>query len=143
MFTSHSEYDTSTVKKPSAQLNKKEMTMDEYPKLELPTQIKEMAERTIAQAEMGFGAFIDAASKSVSAIPSPTTDFSLKALSISERNVKAAFEHARRLLHAKDVQDAMRIQADFLKAQYEAATEQLKELGRGVGSATEKSVDIK
>lgn len=103
--------------------------MDEHLKLEMPSQIQEMAERTIAQAETGFSAFIDAAHKSASMLPSPATDLSLKALSISERNVKAALEHARKLVHAKDVQDAMRIQAEFLKAQYEAATNSCKHWG--------------
>jgi hypothetical protein len=77
----------------------------------------EMAERTIDRPELGFSAFVDAANKSVSMSPSPATDLSLKALSIGgERNVRAAFEHARKLLHAKDVQHAMRIQAEFLSS---------------------------
>lgn len=121
--------------------------MDEHIKLEMPAQVREFAEKTIDQAEKGFSAFIDAANQSVSQMPSPATDLSLRALSISERNMKAAFEHARKLLHAKDVQDAMRIQAEFLKAQYEAATEQLKELGSGMRSSAENlsnaSVKIK
>jgi phasin len=121
--------------------------MDEHLKLEMPAQVREFAEKTIDQAEKGFSAFIDAANKSVSILPPPATDLPLKALSMSERNMKAAFDHARRLLQAKDVQDAMRIQADFLKAQYESATEQLKELGSGVRSSAENlsktSVEIK
>jgi hypothetical protein len=43
--------------------------------------------------------------------------------------MKAAFDHAKKLLQATDLQEAMRLQAEFLKAQYEAATEQLKEMG--------------
>ena len=35
-------------------------------KLEVPAQIKEVAEKAIDQAERGFSAFIDAANKSVS-----------------------------------------------------------------------------
>jgi phasin len=121
--------------------------MDEHLKMEMPHEIREIAERTIDQAETGFSAFIDAATRSVSTFPSPATDLPLKALSISERNMKAAFDHARKLLHAKNIQDAMRLQADFLKAQYEAATEQLRELSSGVRTPTENlsktSVEIK
>jgi phasin len=116
-------------------------------KLEVPAQIKEVAEKTIDQAERGFSAFIEAANKSASMIPNPTTDMSLKALSLTEQNMKAAFDHAKKLLQAKDLQEAMRLQAEFLKAQYEAATEQLKEMGNSVRSSgadvVKKTVEIK
>jgi phasin len=107
------------------------MTEQQF-KLEIPAQIKEVAEKTIDQAERGFSAFIEAANKSVSMIPNPTTDMSLKALSHTEQNMKAAFDHAKKLVQAKDLQEAMRLQAEFLKAQYDAATEQLKELGNSM-----------
>src|SRR5215203_3421961 len=107
------------------------MTEQQF-KLEVPAQIKEVAEKTINQAERGFSAFIEAANKSVSMIPNPTTDISLKALSHTEQNMKAAFDHAKKLVQAKDLQEAMRLQADFMKAQYDAATEQFKELGNSM-----------
>jgi phasin len=122
------------------------MTEQQF-KLEVPTQIKEVAEKTIDQAEQGFSAFIEAATKSVSMVPNPATDVSLKALSLTEQNMKAAFDHAKKLLHANDLQEAMRLQAEFLKAQYEAATEQLKAMGNSVRSSgadvVKKSVEIK
>ena len=123
------------------------MTEQQQFKLEVPAQIKEVAEKTIDQAERGFRAFIEAANKSVSMIPNPTTDMSLKALSLTEQNMKAAFDHAKKLLQAKDLQEAMGLQAEFLKAQYEAATEQLKEIGNSVRSSgadvVKKTVEIK
>ena len=123
------------------------MTEQQQFKLEVPAQIKEVAEKTIDQAERGFSAFIEAANKSVSMIPNPTTDMSLKALSLTEQNMKAAFDHAKKLLQAKDLQEAMRLQAEFLKAQYETATEQLKEMGNRVRSSgadvVKKTVEIK
>ena len=116
-------------------------------KLEIPAQIKEVAEKAIDQAERGFSAFIEAANKSVSMIPNPAMDMSLKALSLTDQNMKAAFDHAKKLLQANDLQEAMRLQAEFLKAQYEAATEQLKEMGTSVRSAgadvVKKTVEIK
>jgi phasin len=122
------------------------MTEQQF-KLEVPAQIKEVAEKTIDQAERGFSAFIEAANKSVSMIPNPTTDMSLRALSLTEQNMKAAFDHAKKLLQAKDLQEAMRVQTEFLKAQYEAATEQLNEMGNSVRSSgadvVKKTVEIK
>jgi phasin len=116
-------------------------------KMEVPAQIKEVAEKTIDQAERGFNAFIEAAHKSVSMVPNPATDMSLKALSITDQNMKAAFDHAKKLLHARDLQEAMRLQTEFLKAQYEAATAQLKEMGTtarsSVSEVSKTSVEIK
>ena len=102
--------------------------------MEVPAQIKEFAEMSIQQAEKGFDAFIDAAHKSVAMVPHPTTEISKKALSFTEQNMKAAFDHARKLLHAKDLEEAVKLQTEFIKAQYAAATEQLKQLGGSAGS---------
>ena len=102
--------------------------------MEVPAQIKEFAEKSIQQAEKGFDAFIDAAHKSVAMVPNPTTEISKKALSFTEQNMKTAFDHARKLLHAKDFQEAAKLQTEFVKAQYAAATEQLKQLGGSAGS---------
>ena len=57
--------------------------------------------------------FFDAANKSVASIPSPGTEISKQALSFTEQNMKAAFEHARKLVHATDLQQAMQIQSEF------------------------------
>jgi phasin family protein len=61
--------------------------------------------------------------------------------------MKAAFDHAKKLLHAKDLQEAMQLQTEFLKAQYAAATERLSELGGNMRSSSpdlsEEAVEIK
>ena len=85
------------------------------PKLEVPTELRDLAEKTIDQAEKAFGMFFDAANKSVTSISSPGTQISKQALSFTEQNMKAAFEHARKLVHATDLQQAMQIQSEFLK----------------------------
>jgi phasin len=116
-------------------------------KLEVPAQIREVAEKTLDQAEQGFSAFIAAANNSVSMMPNPTADMSLKALSLTEENMKAAFDHAKKLLHAKDLQEAVQLQTEFLKAQYAAATERLREMGgnmqRSNPNRSAKDVEIK
>src|SRR5213083_1975388 len=74
------------------------------PKLEVPAELRDLAEKTIDHAEKAFGLFFDAASKSITSIPNPGSDISKQALSFTEQNMKAAFEHARRLVHATDLQ---------------------------------------
>jgi len=86
------------------------------PKLEVPAELRDLAEKTIDQAERAFGMFFEAATKSVASIPTPGTEISKQALSFTEQNVKAAFEHARKLVHATDLQQAMQIQSEFLRS---------------------------
>ena len=95
------------------------------PKLEVPAELRDLAEKTIDQAEKAFGMFFDAAGKSMTSMPGPGTEISKQALSFTEQNMKAAFEHARKLVHATDLQEAMRIQSEFLRSQFTNAGEHM------------------
>jgi phasin len=105
------------------------------PKLEVPAELRDLAEKTIDQAEKAFGMFFDAAGKSIAAVPNPGADISKQALSFTEQNMKAAFDHARKLVHATDLQEAMRIQSEFLKSQFTNAGEHMRQITGGVMSA--------
>ena len=106
------------------------------PKLEVPAEVRDLAEKTIDQAEKAFGLFFDAASKSMASIPTPGADISKQALSFTEQNMKAAFEHARKLVHATDLQEAMRIQSEFLRSQFTNAGEHMRQITGGVMPGT-------
>jgi phasin len=105
------------------------------PKLEVPAELRELAEKTIDQAEKAFGMFFDAAGKSMASVPTPGTEISRQALSFTEQNMKAAFEHARKLVHATDLQEALQIQSEFLKSQFTNAGEHMRQITGGVMSA--------
>ena len=98
------------------------------PKLEVPAELRDLAEKTIDQAERAFGMFFEAAAKSVGAIPSPGTEISKQALSFTEQNMKAAFEHARKLVHATDMQQALQIQSEFLRSQFTNAGDHMRQI---------------
>jgi phasin len=104
-------------------------------KLEVPVELRDLAEKTIDQAERAFGMFFDAAGKSMATIPGAGTDVSKQALSFTEQNMKAAFEHARKLVHATDLQEAMRIQSEFLRTQFTNAGEHMREISSKIMSA--------
>jgi phasin len=105
------------------------------PKIEVPAELRNLAEKTIDQAEKAFGMFFDAANKSMASIPAPGGEVSKQALSFTEQNMKAAFEHARKLVHATDLQEAMRIQSEFLRSQFTNAGEHMRQITGGVMSA--------
>jgi phasin len=105
------------------------------PKLEVPAELRDLAEKTIDQAEKAFGMFFDAAGKSMTSMPGAGTEISRQALSFTEQNMKAAFEHARKLVHATDLQEAMQIQSEFLRSQFTNAGEHMRQITGGVMSA--------
>ncbi len=113
------------------------------PKLEVPAEVRELAEKTIEQAEKAFGLFFDAAGKSIAAVPGPATEMSKQALSLTEQNIKAAFEHARKLVHVTDLQEAMRIQSEFLRSQFTSAGEHMRQITGGVMSAVKDASKAK
>jgi phasin len=115
---------------------RREVTTMAEPKLEVPTELRELAEKTIEQAEKAFGMFFDAASKSISTVPGAGSDISKQALTFTEQNMRAAFEHARKLVHATDFQEAMRIQSEFLRSQFTNAGEHMRQITGQVMSAT-------
>ena len=68
-------------------------------------------------------------------MPSGVKDVGAKAMGYAEANVKAAFDHALKLVHAKDLQEVMQLQSEYLKAQMATLQEQAKEIGSTVQNA--------
>jgi len=67
-------------------------------KLQVPAELRYSAEKAIEQVERAFDMFFDAAKKSMASIPSPTSDISKVALSLTEQNMNAAFNQARKVM---------------------------------------------
>jgi len=112
------------------------------PKLEVPAELRELADKTIEQAEKAFGMFFEAATKSMNSVPGGGTDISKQALTFTEQNMKAAFEHARKLVHATDLQQALQIQSEFLRSQFTNAGEHMRQITGNVMSAAKDATKL-
>jgi hypothetical protein len=86
-----------------------QLMIDPKVTMEVPPQIRELAERSVDQTEKALSSFMESASKSVAMVPGPMTDVAKHALAIAEANLKASFDHARKLLHAKEVNEVMQL----------------------------------
>lgn len=62
-----------------------------------------------------------------------------QAIDFAERNVTTSFDFAQQLVRAKDVQEVLKLQAEFVRSQMEVLTEQAKELGE---SARQVAKDV-
>lgn len=103
---------------------------------EIPTEMRELAERSVEQARKAFEGFVGAAQKAAGTLQasqntfqSGARDVSLKTMSFAEANIKAAFDHAQKLVKAKDMQEVMQLQSDYVKQQIATMQEQAKEIG--------------
>jgi len=102
---------------------------------EIPTEMRDFAERSVEQARKAFEGFVGVAQKTVGQIDDATaaTQGNVKSvgsqvLGYAEQNVNAAFELAQKLVKAKDPQEAIALQSDYLKSQLIAMQEQGKEI---------------
>src|ERR1700710_3334026 len=101
-------------------------------KVEVQANVRYFTEKAMQQTEQAFRIFFDAANKSVASAPGPTGAISKQALYFTEQNMKAAFEHARKLVQATDLQQAMQIQSEFLKSQFTNAGDHMRTITSGV-----------
>jgi phasin len=106
------------------------------PKFEVPAELRNLAQRSIEQAEKAFEMFFEAANKSMAPFTHPGAEISKKALSFTEQNMRFAFDGARKLAQATDLQEAMQIQSEFMKSQITNAGEQMKQIADGIVSTT-------
>jgi phasin len=116
----------------------------ETPKVqyEVPPEMREFAEKSVEQARKAIDGFLGAARKTADTLESSATtvqssgkEVTRKTFTYAEQNIAAAFDLAQRLVRAKDVQEAMQIQAEFARSQFAAMQAQMKEFGSMAQSA--------
>jgi phasin len=118
------------------------MTMAATDRFDVPPEMRAFAEKSVEQARQACDGFISAAHQAMSAFEGQAEtarkgakDVTEKAMTFAERNIASAFEFAQQLVRAKDLQDVLRLQADYVKHEMQALTEQAKELGDSTSKA--------
>jgi phasin len=113
---------------------------------EIPSEMRAFAEKSVEQARQAFDSFLSAASRTVSTFEGQAEsarqgahDIGRKAMAFAEQNIVNSFELAQKLVRAKDVEEILRLQGDYITAQMQALTEQAKELGESTGRVVQSS----
>jgi hypothetical protein len=88
-----------------------------------------IGKQTMAHAYSAMDYYFDHLKKTTASAPSGGTEFGEKVKVYAEKNIAATQEFVRDLSYAKDIQDMLRIQIEFMRAQLEAFGEQAKDLG--------------
>ena len=118
------------------------MATNQNQNYDVPPEMRDFAEKSVEQARKAMDGFIGAAQKTVDTFEGSATtvqasakDMTRKTFSYAEQNIAAAFELAQKMVRAKDVQEAMQAQAEFVRSQFEAMQTQMKEFGSMAQSA--------
>jgi phasin len=112
------------------------MANNQPPGYEIPAEMRDFAEKSVEQARKAIDGFMGAAQKTVDTFEGSATtvqtsakDATRKTFSYAEQNIAAAFDLAQKMVRAKDVQEAMQYQAEYVRSQFEAMQNQMKEFG--------------
>ena len=101
---------------------------------DVPNELRDFAERSVDQARKAFEGFLTVAQRASGTLgeaarTSPgAKSVSSQVLAYAERNVNAAFDLAEKLVKAKDPQEALALQSEYLRTQLAALQEQTREL---------------
>lgn len=104
---------------------------------EIPAEMRAFAEKSVEQAKQAFDSFMSAAQKAAATADQQAAsargsaqELGSLAVRFAERNIASSFEFAQRLVRAKDAEEVLALQADYVKLQMAALNEQAKELGQ-------------
>ena len=121
------------------------MANDPMWNFDVPTQMRQFAEQSVEQARKAVDGFVGAAQKAVAtaetqaaSAQSSAKDVGQKAMGFAEQNIANSFEYAQKLVRAKDIQEVMALQQEYLQTQMKAMSEQAKDLG---SAATKAAMD--
>jgi phasin len=111
-------------------------------RFEIPPEMRAFAEKSVEQARQAFDGFITAAHNALAAFEGQAesarkgakgiTDM---AITFAQQNITSSFDHAQRLMRAKDVQEVLKLQSDYVGQQMQALTNQAKEIGEASAKA--------
>ncbi len=105
------------------------------PNFEIPTEMRDFAEKSVEQARTALIAFVQNARKATESVQAQTKTAELpvsvayvRGLELFEQNLTTTFGLAQKLVRANSVQDALQLQSDYVRAQFAALQSQAKEL---------------
>jgi phasin len=105
--------------------------------LQIPPEMRALAEKSVEQAKQAFDGFMTAAHRTVSTLEGQAEaarkgakDVGAKAIDFAEQNIANSFDFAQKLVRAKDMKEMLELQASYVRTQMQVLAEQAKELGQ-------------
>ena len=105
------------------------MAKDFSPLQNLNVEAKQAIEQTVKQTEGAIDNYFDLLQQTMSATPWGKTDFGEKFKSFTEQNIAAAHHHIQKPSQARDFQDIIKIQSEYMQTQLSLFADQARQLG--------------
>ncbi len=119
--------------------------MADIPTFEIPAPVRELAEKNVEQARQAYTQYMDMARKagdmltqSSGAALGSTQDVQTTATRFAQDNLDASFAFAAELARARDLKEAIDIQARYAQRQMQTYALQSQDLGRLMSEAMQK-----
>jgi hypothetical protein len=117
------------------------MAKDTKPLEEPNANAQRTLDQTMEHTRGVLGQYFKFLEQTLSSYPSGGTEFGQTLKNYAEKNIATAHEYVNRLSQAKDLQDAVRIQTEFMRMQLNAFGEQTKSLGEAFTTAATDAVN--
>ena len=103
-------------------------------------QVEQVAAKTFAQTRGAADDYFNLMQKAFSFYPMGGTELAEKMKSYTEQNISAAGDFVRKLSQAKDFQDIIRIQTEYMQTQFSICAEQTRGLTEAFTKAATSAV---
>jgi len=97
--------------------------------------VRTMLTESLGRVRKASTDYFDLLEKGLSSSPLPIAQPARELCGFMQRNVSATFDLGDKLIQAKDVQDAFKIQSDFFQDQMRAMTDQTRSIGESTMKA--------
>ena len=112
-----------------------EMPKFDLPKLEIPAAFREIAEKSVSQTKENYEKLKAAAEEATDVLEETyatatkgSTEYGLKLIDAARANTNAAFDFFAEFITVKSISEAVELSSAHARKQFEAVTEQTKEL---------------
>ena len=116
------------------------MAKDSNPLEDWNANAQRTLEQTMEHTRGVLGQYFGFLKQTLSSYPSGGTELGEKLKAYAEKNIATTHEYLDKLSHAKDLQDVVRVQTEFMQVQLNAFGEQAKSLGEAFTKAATDAV---
>jgi phasin len=117
------------------------------PSYDIPHQMREMADKSVDQARQAFEGFMQASQSAMSKVEtsanathSASVSLQKEAMNFAEEQVSRTFQHAQKIVRAKDPQEMMSLQAQFMQEQMKLMSDQARTVSEKFMNAASETI---
>ena len=97
--------------------------------------IRGMLTEALARLRKANEEYFELLERGLSSSPLPIADQAKQFCNFMQRNASATFDFGDKLVQARDVQDALKLQSEFFQGQMQALTDQARSMGESAMKA--------